>query len=308
MSILTDVEMGRLLLLLLLVILPACIGQAHYVHNTDSQAAQQRAAQAEAARNAQQEAAMYGMMGQLNSMAGQTTQAKGPPWTSSPGSQAFVKQAQDSGGGQAGDNTTARTSSSNRAVPVKSGYTGFQAARSSTMQTRQTGSGFQPARQGETRTAQESTPEESAGEIMTAKSDAPKSQLGFMGIAPGAGSSADIQSHLGAPVKREGKGTEHFKSSGQGIAEAVVTYDDQGIVRWARIRLVNQLPPELAEIAFQVMSPAGQSDGSVFTDNEPEGWTAHYVDKGIHFYVRDGIVRDVWMTVPDQDLSIVRLD
>lgn len=193
-----------------------------------------------------------------------------------------------------------------------------------------TGGGFQPARQGDTRQAQDSgfraapvdtsrpssgtMPEQTVRESLQQEPEQPApdtnvvpSKLGFMGIAPGESKSADIRSHMGSPVKVN-KGTEYFESKGKGIAQAAISYDGDGFVRWSRIRLVNQLTPELAEIAFNVMGPAGQSEGCAFADNKDEGWTAHYIDKGIHFYVRGKIVEDVWLTVPGQDLSKVRLE
>jgi len=92
-----------------------------------------------------------------------------------------------------------------------------------------------------------------------------------------------------------------------GIAGATLWCDQAGTIRWARVRLVNDLPPIAIPILFDLVGGENTTQGhALATATEDGGHTVHHDADGLHFYVENEIVREIWLTVPWADLAAVQ--
>ena len=128
-------------------------------------------------------------------------------------------------------------------------------------------------------------------------------------IKPGA-FGLELHTQLGQPYKvNEEKGgwNECFRCKKKGLSEVTAWYTDQGFVRWTRLRLVNELPPEGAKLLFDLHSGRTLSEGHAFATCALEGGrTAHYIEDGVHLFVHEEVVREIWLTQPEADLEAIR--
>jgi len=129
-------------------------------------------------------------------------------------------------------------------------------------------------------------------------------------IRPGAATSGLIDP-LGDPVsveQREGLQVNTFTRPDSGIARATIWGDRDGTIQWARIQLVNELPPSAVRLLFTLVGAKTTSPGHAFADTEQEkGRTDHYEADGVHFFIVDGIVREIWRTRPRSDPAAIRI-
>jgi len=111
-----------------------------------------------------------------------------------------------------------------------------------------------------------------------------------------------VSSHRGA----EGDLVEVFEASERGIGRATVWYDATGVVRWARVQLVNRLPAYATALLFDLQGNAEVSPGYAFAPDEDSfGETHSYGREGVHLFVHGDIVREIWLTLPREDLEDV---
>lgn len=128
-------------------------------------------------------------------------------------------------------------------------------------------------------------------------------------ICPGA-SDTELIEELGTPLASEQKKDFRVHTYSQpeaGIAGATTWSDSDGTVRWARIQLVNELPPVAAQLLFNLISGETETAGHALASTEQvEGLTRHYAADGVHFFLTDNVVREIWRTFPRADLASIR--
>lgn len=128
-------------------------------------------------------------------------------------------------------------------------------------------------------------------------------------ICPGT-ADTEIVAELGEPLLTEQ--IEDLKIStwsqpDAGIVGATTWSGPDGTVRWARIQLVNELPQITAELLFNLISGQTTTEGHALASTEQaEGLTRHYAADGVHFFITDNIVREIWRTYPRADLASIR--
>jgi len=117
----------------------------------------------------------------------------------------------------------------------------------------------------------------------------------FKGIAPGKTTRAELVKRLGQPVEGKGTAAETFAATAIGFAKATVEFDAQGVV--AKAKLVPEKEVSLAETMqlFALASAPKIQDGHAFDPAQKAGSTVSYDAEGVHFYLRDGVLREVWL-------------
>jgi len=128
-------------------------------------------------------------------------------------------------------------------------------------------------------------------------------------VAPGT-FGLELHRVLGEPLENTREIEPHFwreelAKPDAGYERVTVWYDPEGVVRFARLVLVNELEPEVAGLLFGLRSGATRTEGRAFTGAE-EGHSLHHRRDGVHFFVRDGKVEEIWRTARDADLERVR--
>lgn len=128
-------------------------------------------------------------------------------------------------------------------------------------------------------------------------------------ICPGT-SDTELLETLGAPLvteKTEGFNVSTWSQPEAGIAGATTWSDADGTIRWARIRLVNELPPEAVELLFSLVGGQTVTEGHSLAKTDPKtGLTRHYRTDGVLLFITDNLVREIWRTPPGADLDTIR--
>lgn len=115
-----------------------------------------------------------------------------------------------------------------------------------------------------------------------------------------------LEQPLSSHRNPEGDLVEVFRARPRGVARATVWYDAAGVVRWARVQLVNALPAYAAALLFDLQEEAEVRAGHPFAaGGEPMGETHSYPLAGVHLFVHGGVVREIWLTLPREDLEDV---
>lgn len=131
-------------------------------------------------------------------------------------------------------------------------------------------------------------------------------------IQPGKTFGLELHDHLGKryhPSAGVSGWTEGFRAEEKGLQDVVVWYTDQGIVKWARVRLVKAFAPAAARSLFKLKDHATFTDGHAFAKcDDALGRTEHYLADGVHFYVRGSVVREIWLTIPAADPAKIKAE
>jgi len=120
------------------------------------------------------------------------------------------------------------------------------------------------------------------------------------GVTPGRSTRVEMHRQLGAPVAGRGTGEETFEAKGSGLARIALHYDAKGVVRRARFEPAEQLTLDLATLLFELTDKRRSAVGHPFDTTRAQGTSAHYDADGVHFYIRDKIVREIWLVTPGQ--------
>ena len=119
-------------------------------------------------------------------------------------------------------------------------------------------------------------------------------------IRPGKTKAADIEAMLGSPVERDGTKRTRWEPNKSGVKELVAWFGDDGTLKWARLALVNELPPAAVALLFDLAGEPIVTRGNAFSDaGTTASLTEHYAG-GVHLVVADGKVRYVWLTGADE--------
>jgi hypothetical protein len=118
-------------------------------------------------------------------------------------------------------------------------------------------------------------------------------------VVPGA-TGADLRGAFGEPLQVERNAEinlwrEDFALVAAGYAQVTAWYDTGGAMRCARVVPVNPLKPVAAGLLFDLRSGATRSDGHGFTEAD-NGHFLHHGREGIHFFLEEGRVREIWRT------------
>jgi len=128
-------------------------------------------------------------------------------------------------------------------------------------------------------------------------------------IRAGAPSTGLIET-LGEPIsveQHEGLQVSTFARPEAGIATVTTWCDQEGVIQWARIRLVNDLPPSAVRLLYTFVGGTSTTPGHAFADTErEEGRTEHHETDGVHLFIADEVVREIWCTAPRADLTAIR--
>ena len=132
-------------------------------------------------------------------------------------------------------------------------------------------------------------------------------------IIPGATDASELQMAYGAPLAREkalGSRSEIFVDREDGIKSLLARYAmAKPAVKWARVRLVNQLSTEAAYVLFDLRDSQSFTEGHAFEPHRVSGGhTIHFMRDGVHFYVLEDVVMEIWLTLPDIDIMPFRKD
>ncbi|MFP4055458.1 MAG: hypothetical protein ACLF0G_01145 [Candidatus Brocadiia bacterium] len=111
-------------------------------------------------------------------------------------------------------------------------------------------------------------------------------------LTPGKTTRAEVRQRLGEPAEGRGTPAETFADVRPGLAAVTVSYNEDDIVRWARLRLAKQMPPDVAALLFDTTCSPELRPGHPL-EGEGEGTTLSYAGDGVHLYVREGVVREV---------------
>ena len=120
-------------------------------------------------------------------------------------------------------------------------------------------------------------------------------------VVPGA-TSAHLREAFGEPRLVENDHgaafpREDYALVSRGYAHVTAWFDPNGGLLTARILLVNQLKPAAAALLFDLRSGASRTEGHDFAGTE-DGHFVHYDREGVHFFVLEGRVREIWRTQP----------
>ena len=130
-------------------------------------------------------------------------------------------------------------------------------------------------------------------------------------ILPGRSGAKELLGVLGEPVRVAKSGdmvVAEFAARDEGLAQVVGWFESDGMLRLARVRLVHELDPDVAAVAFDVTDEASVVEGDPFGGSTEPGTRTHsYRADGVHLCERDGVVREIWLTEPYADAETVRI-
>jgi len=129
----------------------------------------------------------------------------------------------------------------------------------------------------------------------------------FDAVEPGKSTSADLYARFGEPVRSEASGDfklEHFSDDEQLFKEVSAWFNDQNILQWVRVRPLHKVNADDAPLLFGLTIEPDKTKGNAFEEEEnARGETRHFLSAGVHFYVQQGIVLEIWLTQAEADLS-----
>jgi hypothetical protein len=130
-------------------------------------------------------------------------------------------------------------------------------------------------------------------------------------VVPGA-TSADLQEAFGEPRSTERSATadvrrEDFALPRAGYAQVSAWFDPDGAMTCARVIPVRALKPAAAELLFDLRSGATRSEGHAFTGAEVGHFLQHRRE-GVHFFLEEGRVLEIWRTAPNTSPTELRGD
>jgi PDZ domain len=123
------------------------------------------------------------------------------------------------------------------------------------------------------------------------------------GIRPGSSKRTDLRATLGDAVESEKAGTllvESYRRPQEGLAEVTAWYDAKRALLFACVRLVRDLDAETASLLFDLEGEPRVLKGNPFSRLlKDSGETHAFSGQGIYFCLRDGVVREIWLTGSD---------
>jgi len=125
------------------------------------------------------------------------------------------------------------------------------------------------------------------------------------GVTPGASTRAEMHRALGEPAGGKGSGVEAFRPKDAALRQVTLYYDARDVVRRARFDPAAELSLELASLLFELQGKPRMSRGHPFDPAHKDGDAAHYDVRGVHFYLRDAVVREIWLVVPGDNEPLV---
>ena len=120
----------------------------------------------------------------------------------------------------------------------------------------------------------------------------------LQGVTPGLSTRAEMHRRLGEPVGGKGTAIETFKPKDAALSRIVVHYRAGDVVGRARFEPAAELTLQLAVLLFEIKGKPRMTKGHPFDPAQQNGEAAHYDTSGVHFHLRDDIVREIWLVVP----------
>lgn len=129
----------------------------------------------------------------------------------------------------------------------------------------------------------------------------------FDAVQPGKSTIADLHARFGEPVCSEASGNmriEHFNDQEKLFNEVSAWLDAQNVLQWARVKPLHTVIADDAPLLFGLTKEPTKTKGNAFAEKPTiAGETRHFRDAGVHFYVCDGIVEEIWLTQSESDLA-----
>ncbi len=116
----------------------------------------------------------------------------------------------------------------------------------------------------------------------------------------------ELATELGLAATTNQGGVEVFRAQERGIAHATVWYDAERRLRWARVQLIRSLPLEVAVLLFDIHGDPETSQGHPISGQlKLRESTCHYLRDGVHFYIHDDVVEEIWITSPGEGFGVI---
>lgn len=127
----------------------------------------------------------------------------------------------------------------------------------------------------------------------------------FDALQPGQSNKADLRARFGEPVRTEekdGLNIDHFADEEKLFKEISAWFNAQDVLQIARVMPFNEISTDNAALLFGLSNDPEKSSGNPFDKTQlSTGETLHYRDEGIHLYIQQDSVMEIWLTLPDID-------
>lgn len=120
------------------------------------------------------------------------------------------------------------------------------------------------------------------------------------GVTPGKSTRVDVHHRLGAPQSGKGTAIESFRPADAALKRVVLFYDRESVVHRACFEPAADLTLGLARLLFEARGKPRMTVGHPFDAARRDGRAAHFDADGVHFYLRDDLVREIWLVVPGE--------
>lgn len=126
-------------------------------------------------------------------------------------------------------------------------------------------------------------------------------------VQPGQTNRSQMQALFGEPVRKldSQEGTaEIYEATDRGYAQVAAWYGHSDTLGFVRVKMMADLSLEEASLLFLLSNRPTVEEGNPFAMKRSEtGLMQHYDQEGVHFYVRDRIVRDIWITGTEMEAT-----
>ena len=126
-------------------------------------------------------------------------------------------------------------------------------------------------------------------------------------IKPGRSTRKDLIILFGEPVRSESTEetkVDYFVAEEKLFKEISGCFNANGLLQWARFRPLHNVLADDAPLLFDLTVEPAKTQGNAFSEEgNKEGETHHFPGEGVHFFVRDRIVEEIWLTLPQANPS-----
>lgn len=127
----------------------------------------------------------------------------------------------------------------------------------------------------------------------------------FDSMQPGQSTKSDMLARFGEPVRTEEKDglkIDYFTDNEKLFKEISAWFNSREVLQIARVRPFNEINADNAALLFSLSNEPEKTAGNPFDKTRAStGETFLYPAHGVYFYVEEGIVNEIWLTLPDID-------